>query len=159
LADEDTDDRRIMVSAVVTLFFIWRFMRTHNLYRYSFKVIRGKMEPIRTNPSVSGDFFKMVLLRNRNVEPTSFYVRALVFASIALALLPFRDYTPTLYWTATFLIILYIPWCVGHGLLLKKEEKKTVMAREIVGTDYLQYCQEKQMQIKNELEQSQYIFL
>lgn len=102
-------------ATIVILFFIWRFARTHQLYRYSLKVLRGHMEPTQFKPSFSTDFLNKVLLGNRSVEPNSFFLRALVFVSVALVLLPFRDYAPELYWIVTFLIVLYVPWCVGHG--------------------------------------------
>jgi len=74
--------------------------------------------------SVSRDFFEQVFIGNRNVEPNSFYVRAFVFATVALVLLPFRSYAPELYSLVFLLIILYIPWCVSHGLLLRRAVSK-----------------------------------
>ncbi len=110
----------IMIGAAVVIFFIWRFARTHQLYRYSLKVLREQVESGPFKPSFSRDFLNGALLGNRSVEPNSFFIRALVFVFIALILLPFRDYAPVLYWIVTFLIVLYVPWCVGHGLMLRK---------------------------------------
>jgi hypothetical protein len=109
------------IGAAVILFFIWRFVRTHRLYRFSQRVLRGLEESVQVKPSLSREFFDQTVLGNRNVKPNSFFVRAFVFAAVALILLPFRDYAPDLYWIVVFLIILYVPWCVGHGILLRRE--------------------------------------
>jgi hypothetical protein len=113
-----------LFGAVIIFFFIWRFVRTHQLYRFSRRVLKGYEEPVQVKPSISRDFLNHALLGNRNVEPNSFHVRAIVFVAIALVLFPFKDYAPDLYWIITFLIILYVPWCVIHGLLLKRETIK-----------------------------------
>jgi hypothetical protein len=110
----------MLFGAAVVLFFLWRFARTHQLYRFSIKVKRGQVEPTPFAMSVSRDFFEQVFLGNRSVEVNSFYVRASVFAAVALLLLPFRSYAPELYWLVCLLIILYVPWCVSHGLLLRR---------------------------------------
>ena len=99
----------IMAGAVVVIFFIWRFARTHQLYRYSLRVLREHVEPSHFKPSLSSNFLNGALLGNRRVEPNSFFIRALVFVVIALVLLPFRNYSPSLYWIVTFLIVLYVP--------------------------------------------------
>jgi len=110
-----------LIGAAVILFFIWRFLRTYQLYRFSLRVLRGVEESAKVKPSFSRKFFNQAILGNRSVEPSSFFVRAFVFVAIALILLPFRDYAPDLYWIVVFLIVLYVPWCVGHGILLRKE--------------------------------------
>ena len=104
----------------VILFFIWRFARTHQLYRFSLRVLRGQAETTPFKLSFSRDFLTKVVLGNRHAEPSSFFVRAVVYVAIAIILLPFRDYAPELYWIVSILIILYVPWCVIHGVLLKK---------------------------------------
>jgi hypothetical protein len=115
-----SEEAIIFLEAAVILFFIWRFARTHQLYRFSQRVLRGLEAPVQVKPSLSREFFNQAFLGNRNVEPDSFFVRALVFVAIALVLLPFKDYAPELYWIVVFLIVLYVPWCVGHGVLLRK---------------------------------------
>jgi hypothetical protein len=116
MAEETTT----LIGAAVIVFFVWRFIRTHMLYRYSLRVMRGLEEPTQVKPSLSKDFGQAIL-GNRSAEPKSFLIRALVFVIIALVLLPFRDYAPDIYWIVVILIILYVPWCVGHGFLLRKE--------------------------------------
>lgn len=106
---------------VVVLFFIWRFARTHQLYRYSLKTLKEGVEPTKIEISFSREFFDKVLLGNRDAKPSSFMIRAMVFLVVALVLFPFRNYAPELYWVVSFLIVLYVPWCVGHGLLLRSK--------------------------------------
>ena len=119
-----SDETAVFFGIAVVFFFIWRFARTHQLYRFSLKVLKGHVEPVQVKPFVSRNFLNLALLGNRNVEPNSFYIRALVFVAIALVLLPFKDYAPDLYWIVCFLIILYVPWCMIHGFLLKREAIK-----------------------------------
>jgi len=111
-----------LIGAAVILFFFWRFIRTHQLYRFSLRVFRGFEESTKVKPSFSRKFFNQAILGNRSVEPSSFFVRALVFVAIALILLPFRDYAPDLYWIVVLLIVLYVPWCLGHGVLLRRKK-------------------------------------
>ncbi|MHA3964449.1 MAG: hypothetical protein AM325_013020 [Candidatus Thorarchaeota archaeon SMTZ1-45] len=110
-----------LFGTAIALFFIWRFARTHQLYRFSLRVIRGLEEPVIIKPAISREFANHALLGNRNIEPNSFFIRGVVYLAIALILLPFRDYIPVLYWLVVFLIALYVPWCLIHGVLLKQE--------------------------------------
>jgi len=119
-----SDESTVFLGAAVILFFLWRFARTHQLYRFSLRVKRGQIEPTPFVLSVSRESFEQALIGNRNVEPNSFYVRALVFATVAFVLLPFRSYSPELYSLVVLLILLYIPWCVSHGLLLRRAVSK-----------------------------------
>ena len=119
-----SNETTVFFEAVIIFFFIWRFARTHQLYRVSRRVLKGYEEPAQVKPSLSRDFLNHAFLGNRNAEHNSFYIRAIVFVTIALVLLPFKDYAPDLYWIVVFLIILYVPWCVIHGLLLKREKIK-----------------------------------
>jgi hypothetical protein len=116
-----SEETTALFGAAVILLFIWRFIRTRKLFTYSRTVLRGLEEPNHVRPSFSPGFFDQAVLGNRNVEPNSFFIRAFVFVAIALILLPFRDYAPEIYWIVVVLIALYVPWCVGHGFLLKKE--------------------------------------
>jgi hypothetical protein len=122
-----------LIGAAVILFFLQRFIRTHMLYRYSLRVLRGLEEPTQAKPSLSREFFDQAILGNRSVEPNSFFIRALVFVTIALILLPFKDYAPDIYWIVVILIALYVPWCVGHGLLLRKEKDNCQKSPEVQG--------------------------
>ncbi|MGD9397648.1 MAG: hypothetical protein PVJ05_14530 [Candidatus Thorarchaeota archaeon] len=110
-----------MIGIAVVVFFIWRFARTHQLYRYSLRVARGQIESTQFRPSFSRNFLNGALLGNRSVDSNSFFVRGLVYAVVALILLPFRDYAPELYWIVTILIIFYVPWCFCHGFLLGRK--------------------------------------
>lgn len=124
------EETSVFIGALVILFFIWRFVRTHQLYRFSIRVLRGLEESTQVKPSFSKEFFNQVILGNRCEMPKSFFVRAFVFVTIALLLFPFKDYAPDLYLVVAFLIILYIPWCVGHGILLRTSHvnsKKSVV--------------------------------
>jgi hypothetical protein len=112
-----------VIGIVVVVFFIWRFARTRQLYRYSLKVLKGQVTPTEFKPSLSREFFNKALLGNRNAEPKQFILRALVFVVIAVILLPFKDYAPTLYWMTVFLIILYGPWCIIHGISLRQKRE------------------------------------
>ena len=116
-----SEESVVLVGTAVILFFIWRFIRTHKLYRFSLRVLRGLEKPTQVKPAFSKEFFDQAILGNRNVEPNSFFIRALVFVAIALILLPFRDYAPTIFWIVVILIALYVPWCVSHGFLLRRE--------------------------------------
>ena len=108
-----------LLGFAVILFFIWRFLRTHQLYRFSKKVLEGQAESVSFEVSLSREFAGQVFLGNRNVEPKSFFARPLVYSVIALILWPFKDYAPNLYWIIVFLVILYTPWCLVHGILLR----------------------------------------
>ena len=110
----------VFFGAVVVLFFVWRFARTHQLYRFSLSVLRGEAEDSPFKPSVSIDFVRRALFGRRSIAPRSFLIRALVFVVVAAILFPFRGYGPMLYLVVVSLILLYIPWCAAHGFLLRK---------------------------------------
>jgi hypothetical protein len=116
-----SEETTALIGAAVVIFFIWRFIRTHKLYRFSLEVLKGRKESTHVRPSFSKEFFDQAVLGNRDVKPNSFFIRAVVFVAIALVLLPFRDYAPDLYFIVVIMIVMYVPWCFGHGFLLKKE--------------------------------------
>jgi len=105
---------------VIVLVFIWRFVRTRQLYLTSLHVQACGSEPIPFSPHGLRSFVHQALLGRRSVRPTSFFIRAFVFVVVAACLLPFKDYEPLLYWLVVVLIVLYIPWCIVHGVMLKK---------------------------------------
>ena len=72
-------------------------------------------------PHDLGSFIQQALLGRRSVGPTSFFIRGLVFAVVATCLLPFKHYKPPLFWLVVALIALYVPWCIAHGLMLKRK--------------------------------------
>lgn len=110
----------IALGIVIVLVFIWRFVRTRQLYLTSLQVEACGSEPIPFNPHDLRSFAHQALLGRRSVRPTSFYIRALVYVVVTACLLPFKDYEPLLYWIVVVLVVLYVPWCVVHGVMLKK---------------------------------------
>ena len=47
-----------------------------------------------------------------------------VFLAVAVCLLPFKSYTPPLFWLAIALIALYVPWCMAYGFMLKHKMRQ-----------------------------------
>lgn len=115
-----TDTESITLAGLIVLAFIWRFTRTRQLYTTSLAVRTQGLEPIPFNPRDLSTFVQQSLLGRRSIEPGSFFIRGIVFAIIAICLLPFRNYAPCLWWLVVGLIGLYVPWCVVHGIMLKK---------------------------------------
>ena len=115
------DTNRIVLGLVIILVFIWRFARTRQLYVTSLHVHTHGTEPIPFNPHDLHGFVQHVLLGCRSVKPISFFIRAFVLAAVAVCLLPFKDYEPLLFWFVIVLIALYVPWCILHGVMLKKK--------------------------------------
>jgi len=114
------DTHRIALGLVIILIFIWRFARTRQLYINSLHVHAHGLEPIPFNPHDLRSFVQKVLLGRRSIKPTSFFIRACVFAVVAVGLLPFKGFEPLLFWLVIALIALYVPWCIVHGAMLKK---------------------------------------
>ena len=114
------DTNLIVLGFVIILVFIWRFVRTRQLYVTSLHVHTRGSEPIPFNPHDLRSFVQQVLLGRRSVRPASFFIRAFVLAIVALCLLPFKDYEPLLFRLVIVLIALYVPWCILHGVMLKK---------------------------------------
>lgn len=111
----------ILMGIILVLVFAWRFARTRQLYLTSLKVGAGGSEPIAFKPHDLRSFVDQALLGRRSMKPASFFIRAIVFVIIAVCLLPFKDYEPQLYWLVMGLIALYGPYCIWHGVMLKKE--------------------------------------
>ena len=114
------DTNTIFLGIVVVLVFIWRFARTRQIYLTSLHVQACGSEPIPFKPHDLRSFVEQALLGRRSMKPTSFFIRGFVFAVVAVCLLPFKDYEPLIYWLAIILIVLYVPWCIVHGVMLKK---------------------------------------
>jgi len=114
------DTNTIALGIVIVLAFIWRFARTRQLYLTSLHVQTGDLEPIAFNPHDLHSFVQQALLGRRSIKPISFFIRAFVFMVVAACLFPFKDYEPLLYWLVVVLIALYVPWCIVHGVMLKK---------------------------------------
>ena len=117
---EETD---VIFGAVIIVFFLWRFIRTHQLYRYSVRVTKGQAESVSVRPEVSRIFLYQSLFGQRDVAPKSFYVGALVFFLVTVILFPSKDYGINLYLIVLVLIAAYVPWCIGHGLLLSRRSR------------------------------------
>ena len=114
------DANTILLGIVVVLVLIWRFARTRQLYLTSLQVQVCGSEPIPFKPHDLRSFVEQALLGRRSMKPTSFFIRGFVFVVVAVCLLPFKDYEPLIYWLAIILIVLYVPWCIVHGVMLKK---------------------------------------
>ena len=114
------DTNTIALGIVIVLVFIWRFARTRQLYLTSLHMQACDSEPIPFKPHDIRSFVQRALLRRRSVKPTSFLIRAFVFVVVAVCLFPFKDYKPLLYWFVIVLVALYVPWCIVHGIMLRK---------------------------------------
>jgi hypothetical protein len=108
----------IVLGILIVLVFVWRFARTRMIYLTSLHVQSSGSEPIPFNPHDLRGFVQQALLGRRSMEPNSFFIRAFVFAIVAVCLLPFKDYEPPLFWLVITLIALYVPWCIVHGIML-----------------------------------------
>ena len=114
------DPNTILLGIIIVLVFIWRFARTRQLYLTSLHVQACGSEPIPFKPHDLRSFVEQALLGRRSMKPTSFFIRGFVFVVVAGCLLPFKDYEPLIYWLAIILIVLYVPWCIVHGVMLKQ---------------------------------------
>ena len=114
------DTNTIALGIVIVLVFIWRFARTRQLYLTSLHVQACGSEPIPFNPHDLHSFVGQALLGRRSIKPTSFFIRAFVFVVVAGCLLPFKAYEPLICWLVIILIVLYVPWCIVHGVMLKR---------------------------------------
>ena len=110
----------IVLGVLIVLAFVWRAARTRQLYLTTLRVQESGSEPIPFKPHDVRSFVDQALLGRRTMNPTSFFIRAFVFAVVALCLLPFKDYEPVLFWLVIALIMLYVPWCIVHGVILNK---------------------------------------
>ena len=110
----------IVLGVLIVLAFVWRAARTRQLYLTTLRVQESGSEPIPFKPHDVRSFVDQALLGRRTMRPTSFFIRAFVFAVVALCLLPFKDYAPVLFWLVVALIALYVPWCIVHGVILNK---------------------------------------
>lgn len=115
-----SDSHSIAPGLLILLAFVWRFARTHQLYLTSLEAQRAGSGPSRFEPHDLRSFVDGALLAGRSLEPTSFFVRAFVFADVSVCLLPFKGYEPPLIWLVIALIALYVPWCILHGVMLKR---------------------------------------
>ena len=123
------DLNTILLGIVIVLVFIWRFARTRQLYLTSLHVQARGSEPIPFKPHDLRSFVEQALLGRRSMKPTSFFIRGFVFVVVAVCLLPFKDYEPLIYWLAVVLIVFYVPWCIVHGIMLKKRLSDGVSER------------------------------
>jgi hypothetical protein len=120
------DTNTIVLGIVLVLVFVWRAARTRQLYLTSLRVQESGSEPIPFKPHDLRSFVDQALLGRRTMKPTSFFIRAFVFAVVAFCLLPFKDYAPVLFWLVVALIVIYIPWCIAHGVMLKVRLEPTL---------------------------------
>jgi hypothetical protein len=116
----DTDTT--IPAVLIILVFIWRFIRTHQLYTTSLQNDGPSFE-LRDLHDLRS-FVSQVLLGHRRVEPESFFIRGAVFAIVTACLFPFRSYEPVLYWLVVALVSIYVPWCAVYGILLKRDLRR-----------------------------------
>ena len=115
------DTSTLTLAILIVLAFSWRFARTRQIYLTSLAVRTQGLEPIPVKPSDPSSFVQQALLGRRSMDPKSFFIRGLVFAIVAICILPLKDYAPPLFWLTIALIGLYVPWCVAHGLMLRQK--------------------------------------
>ena len=125
-----TDAPVIIIGTILTIFFIWRFARTRQLYITTIEVIQNKSKPIQFDPHYIHSFYEQGLLGHRSVKPISFFLRALIFIIVFVCLLPFRHYQLTIQWLVGILITLYAIWCIVHGWMLKKFLKRKLQNKK-----------------------------
>jgi len=118
------DKKTIALGFIIVLVFIWRFVRTRQLYLTSLKLRADELGSRAWNPRC---IYDQIFLGHRTIKPYSFFIRAFILAVFAVCLLPFKHYAPSIYWIVISLILLYIPWCVVHGVMLKKAIRNKVV--------------------------------
>lgn len=111
----------ITLGTLILLVFIWRFARTRQLYLTSLRGQTSGLEPAPFGLHDIHGFIEQVLLGRRSLKPISFFIRAFVLSMVAACLLPFKHYDPVLYWIVISMLAAYIPWCIVHGILLKRK--------------------------------------
>jgi hypothetical protein len=111
----------IVLGILIILVFIWRFARTHQLYLTSLRVQTCGLKSTPFEQHDIHGFTQQVLLGHRSLKPISFFIRAFVLSAVAACLLPFKHYDPVLYWIVMLMLAVYIPWCIVHGILLKRK--------------------------------------
>jgi hypothetical protein len=109
----------LALAVLIVLVFVSRVLRTRQLYLTSLASHMTGVKAQRFNPRDPRLVLEQALLGRRSIEPKSFYIRGVVLAAVALCLLPFKGYGPTLWWLVVGLVVLYVAWCVAHGIMLK----------------------------------------
>jgi hypothetical protein len=112
------------LAVIIALVFAWRFARTRQLYITSLAVREGRLGDRPFNPRDPRSIFSQGLLGRRSIQPNSFFIRGVVLAAVAVCLLPFKGYAPSLWWLVIALIALYVPWCIAHGVMLKRKTEQ-----------------------------------
>lgn len=108
------------LAVLILLTFAWRFARTRQLYLTSLRVSQLGLPAPVLDPHDMRSVAQQVLLGRRSIKPASFFMRAVVLVLVAACLLPFKHYAPCLWWLVVALIGLYVPWCLAHGLMLRR---------------------------------------
>lgn len=112
--------KTVFIGVVVIVVFIWRLFYIHQLFLTSIKTIKYNLKPIKFNPRNINDFINQIFLGKRSMKPISFFIRGFIVAIIAIFLLPFKDYEPSLFRLVISLLIIYIFWCLFFGFKLYK---------------------------------------
>jgi hypothetical protein len=115
-----TDTNKVFLGILVILAFSWRFIRTRQLYLTSLSVHTNGADPSSFNPKDLRDFIDQAFFGRRSIRPTSFFIRAIVFLIVAVCLLPFKNYDPVLFYLTIVLILVYVPYCIAYGFMLRK---------------------------------------
>jgi hypothetical protein len=106
---------------LIILVFLWRFARTRQLFVTSLRLQNCGLKLIPFGLFDLHSVVRQVLLGHRSLKPISFFIRAFVLSAVAASLLPFKNYGPVLYWIVITMLAAYIPWCIMHGILLKRK--------------------------------------
>jgi hypothetical protein len=118
------DTNTMALGGLIIIFFLWRYFRTRQLYLTSLRVLESGSEPITFDPHDLRSFIDQTMMGRRSVGYNSFFIRMIVYVIVVLCLYPFKNYQPTIFWLIVSLTSFYIPWCVVHGVLLKRKTMK-----------------------------------
>lgn len=109
----------IFLGSLIVIIFTWRFYVVRKLYLTSLKGQGDRFKFTLLKPFNPHQFIQQIFLGHRNVSSASFFIRGFVLAIVTLCLYPFKAYNPYLYLQIITIVLLYIPWCVVHGFMLK----------------------------------------
>lgn len=115
------ETNRVVLGILIILAFSWRFARTRQLYLTSLAGQTSGSDSIPFSPRDVRSFIDQALLGHRSLDPSSFFIRAIVFVLVSFCLLPFKHYDPGLFWLVIGLVILYAPYCIALGCALRKK--------------------------------------
>lgn len=106
---------------IIFLVFLWRFLRTRQLYLTSLRTFTTGSGPVPLDHNDIHGAIQQIFFGRLSIKPSSFFIRAFILALAAFCLLPFKGYQPVLIQLTIILIFLYVLWCIGCGFLLMKK--------------------------------------